>query len=291
MRFVEDFLKPFVLLALAAAICVLAATGKITLYVHPHNVVYLLAGAMTLLFIGAFQLLAAIEKRQEEADEDAYSLPAVARVPEAEAEHRTCSCHEHHHQHEHEHEHHHEHNHEHHPSPFAACAPFLFVLAMIVFLPTQGLEARPETTRSAENYLTRDVQEEPSSLELLASNDANVLEIKDEEFATLIGAILRNPEAYQGSKLRLKGFASISKHDAPGTVSIARYLIQCCAADALLFTMTCTKDAEFSAPEMGAWYELEGTVELFEKDGKSRPILKVTKATLIPQPDQPYIFP
>ncbi|ADK28120.1 TIGR03943 family putative permease subunit [Corynebacterium pseudotuberculosis] len=80
------------------------------------------------------------------------------------------------------------------------------------------------------------------------------------------------------------GFASRS---IDGTWRLSRYKIFCCAADAMAYTASLAGATELVEDE---WYEI--TAEVIappEGFNPQFPVLKVDRATQIPQPEQPYL--
>lgn len=115
-------------------------------------------------------------------------------------------------------------------------------------------------------------------------------------------ALLGAPEQLLHHRIRVIGFA-VANGDAPegGTAGdrganggwmLARYRIICCAADAVPFLIEL--EGEPSSVTADQWYALEGEVVRVggAQDGPgadSRPLLRITRATPIDAPEEPYL--
>ncbi len=110
----------------------------------------------------------------------------------------------------------------------------------------------------------------------------------DTESRTLgdwVRAFSVNPEPtkYDGQAAKIVGFYYVNDQSQP---MIARYALNCCAADARIIGIRLAQDLEL-APN--TWFEVSGTMKAAELNGERFVQLDVVETELIPTPDNPYV--
>jgi len=113
------------------------------------------------------------------------------------------------------------------------------------------------------------------------------------ELSLTILQLLRTPEKHVETTLKLLGLIhrdpGLQKHFGPGrTAALYRFVLTCCAADALPVTVALEGDIPDLAPDQ--WVEAEGTFILVPSDKGSVPVLKVDKITPVASPADPFLY-
>lgn len=105
--------------------------------------------------------------------------------------------------------------------------------------------------------------------------------------------LLRAPEKRAGSLVRLLGLlhrdARLESHFGPGRdVALYRFVIACCAADALPVTVALEGDI----PELDAeqWVEVEGRFDLTQHGNSTVPLIRVLRVIPVDPPAVPFLF-
>lgn len=105
--------------------------------------------------------------------------------------------------------------------------------------------------------------------------------------------LLRAPEKRTGSVVRLLGLlhrdARLESHFGPGRdVALYRFVIACCAADALPVTVA----LEGEIPELDAeqWVEIEGRFDLTPHGNSTVPLIRVLRVFPVDPPAVPFLF-
>lgn len=105
--------------------------------------------------------------------------------------------------------------------------------------------------------------------------------------------LLRAPERHVETTVKLLGLvyrdAELEKHFGPGRkTALYRFVLACCAADALPVTVGLEGDIPDFAPDQ--WVEAEGVFSLVPIDKGSVPVLKLVKITPVDSPADPFLY-
>lgn len=106
--------------------------------------------------------------------------------------------------------------------------------------------------------------------------------------------LLRSPGEYAGKEVTLLGLLyrnpDLERYFGAGrTVALYRFLITCCAADAMPLTVALDmKETPDLPPEQ--WVRVEGTFELLPHEDKTVPLIRVTRMTNVAPPASPYLY-
>lgn len=240
---------------LAVVTLVLAATGRLGLYLNPDSTWFAVLMAIVVLIGTAL----------------VFALPLGAEDD---------------HGHEHGHDHGHEHGHEgdaagHRRRPIAALATAIGgVVASVIVI---AVLVTPPASLSAELAMSRDIDAPP----LFAGADAVALATTGDtaefgvgEWATVF-ATATNPDAYDGDPVTLTGFVT------PGAngFDLTRLVITHCVIDAQ--TASIPVAAVERAPDTGQWVTITGTVRA-SADGTLA--IVADSVELIDEPGDPYEY-
>lgn len=165
--------------------------------------------------------------------------------------------------------------------------PFILTLLIAFLLPNADLNANMVNNRGLNSNLTNKSSSEDYRNEL---QQATFVKITDSNFLGVLRELTYHPEENVGKSIELKGFAYKGTDELSGTTSLVRYVVGCCAADAYPYGII----YETSQPDAlteGAWYEVQGTLNVRQVNGKNVPVINVTWVAAIDRPACPYIFP
>lgn len=137
-----------------------------------------------------------------------------------------------------------------------------------------------------------DVVSERAISEAFANAGQEMSLSSDEPFTAL--DLLRSPGQYAGKEVALLGLLyrnpDLELYFGTGrTVALYRFLITCCAADAM--PLTVALDME-NVPDLPPeqWVRVEGIFELLPHEDKTVPLIRVTRMTNVEPPASPYLY-
>jgi uncharacterized repeat protein (TIGR03943 family) len=128
----------------------------------------------------------------------------------------------------------------------------------------------------------------PAFMERFAGGGPAIVE-GDNPLVTLLD-ILQNFKAYEGRKITTHGMVYRDETVPPGHSLVFRFLIVCCAADALPAGALVTHE-EVDTFEQDAWVSVEGVVGLKTVGDLTFPLIRADRITRIDPPKDPYLFP
>jgi uncharacterized repeat protein (TIGR03943 family) len=105
--------------------------------------------------------------------------------------------------------------------------------------------------------------------------------------------LLRNPQAHSGRTVRLLGLvhrdAALARHFGPGReVALYRFVVACCAADALPVTVALEGEIPPLAPDQ--WVEAEGVFELLALGNGTVPLVRASHVVPVDPPADPFLY-
>lgn len=165
--------------------------------------------------------------------------------------------------------------------------PFILTLLVAFLLPNADLNANMVNNRGLNSNLTNKSSSEEYRNEL---QQATFVKITDSNFLGVLRELTYHPEENSGKSIELKGFAYKSNDELPGSTSLVRYVVGCCAADAYPYGIIC-ETADPAILTEGAWYEVQGTLQTRQVNGRNIPVIHITWVAAIDRPACPYIFP
>jgi putative membrane protein len=105
-------------------------------------------------------------------------------------------------------------------------------------------------------------------------------------------ATVENIDPYMGEEASVIGFVSFDERLPQGQFFVSRIVLSCCAADGYAFSMIVdSPDAVSLQPD--TWVRVMGPVGkgYFADDPQAVPLIRAKLVEIVPQPDDPYLFP
>ena len=182
-----------------------------------------------------------------------------------------------------EHKHHH-----HHHGHFSWGGLFLVLFTII-----SGLMA-PQKPLGSDALRHRVVSAKEIGTVVIASDNQRVL-LTPVHKRTLLDWVLlsssaEGPEVVVGEQATVSGFVFHEKDAANDRFLLSRFVITCCAADAVPIGLQVYWPSSDTLVE-DQWVEVSGHFELKTHKGQQTPVLIADIVTLQEVPDQPYLYP
>jgi uncharacterized repeat protein (TIGR03943 family) len=129
---------------------------------------------------------------------------------------------------------------------------------------------------------------EPRYMERLAKSSPETNETENPRITLL--EILQNFKAYEGRRIITEGMVHRDEVVPPGHFLVFRFLIVCCAADALP-AGALVSHQEVDSFEQDSWVRVEGVLGLEKVGDLVFPLIRADRITRIDPPKDPYLFP
>ncbi|PZD70417.1 hypothetical protein C1752_12970 [Acaryochloris thomasi RCC1774] len=98
------------------------------------------------------------------------------------------------------------------------------------------------------------------------------------------------PDAYQGQKVNVEGFV-VYPDNLPDTyLTLARFAITCCAADAYPIGLPVKLKADRKAYPIDQWFAVKGQMQTETLDSKRQLVIVADSLKPIPEPRNPYSY-
>jgi uncharacterized repeat protein (TIGR03943 family) len=97
-------------------------------------------------------------------------------------------------------------------------------------------------------------------------------------------------EELNGQPVDLVGFAFHDSERPFGGFVTARYVITCCTADGAGTGLPVVWEGGAAIPP-DTWVQIRGTLRTTEINGRPEPAIVATSVEVVPQPDNPYLYP
>jgi uncharacterized repeat protein (TIGR03943 family) len=98
------------------------------------------------------------------------------------------------------------------------------------------------------------------------------------------------PDAYTGQKAKIEGFVIHVKDHPAQNLTLSRFVITCCAADAYPIGIPVKLKDDRSAYKPDQWFRVEGKMITETLGGRRQLVLAADKLTEIPKPAVPYEY-
>lgn len=157
---------------------------------------------------------------------------------------------------------------------------------LVVLLPLIYVMAAQEETLGSHALKNR--LSGPANMERFAVGGPAIVE-GDNPLVTLLD-ILQNFKAYEGRKITTLGMVYRDETIPSGHILVFRFLIVCCAADALPAGALVSHE-EVDSFEQDTWVSVEGILGLKEVGDFTFPLIRADRITRIDPPKDPYLFP
>ncbi|SEP10263.1 TIGR03943 family putative permease subunit [Propionispora vibrioides] len=170
--------------------------------------------------------------------------------------------------------------------------PFCIILLLAVLLPDQMLNASLVASKglnSQTTVLATAVASQPRPLKE-ALQQAETIVVDSNNYTEVMSEINDFPQDYIGKKLTMTGFVFRSPGLGDRQLSLVRYVMVCCAADALPYGVMCeTADAK-KYPD-GTWLSGTGVIAMGRYKDQDTPVIQLTSVEKVAAPEKPYVFP
>jgi len=99
-------------------------------------------------------------------------------------------------------------------------------------------------------------------------------------------------DPFMGQQASVVGFVYFDEHLPEGQFFVSRITVSCCAADGFAVVML-VDWPNATTLDQDAWVRVSGPVDktYFNKQPEAIPFIRAETVEIVPQPDQPYLFP
>jgi uncharacterized repeat protein (TIGR03943 family) len=182
-----------------------------------------------------------------------------------------------------EYEHHHDHDHDH--APAAANLWIMLIPLLIgVLIPAKPLDS---SAVSAKGITT-------SSALVSSQSSAQLFETESEQRNVLdwvkIFYFEKDLNPFIGQQASVVGFVYRDESLPKGQFIVSRFILSCCAADGYAVGMI-VDSPEANSLEPDTWVKVSGPVDVVSFQGNPSPLIHAETIEVVPQPDQPYLYP
>jgi uncharacterized repeat protein (TIGR03943 family) len=179
----------------------------------------------------------------------------------------------------------HDHGHDH------AAAPVNLLIMLIPLLVGILIPARPlgSATVSTKGLTTSSpiISSQPVDSQLVALPENRTVV----DWVTIFYSE-ENVDPYLGEQASVVGFVYFDDRLPNGRFLVSRIILSCCAADGYAVGMI-VDWPQAASLEQDAWVRVTGSVEkgYFADDPQALPLIRAEMVEIVPQPEQPYLFP
>ena len=185
---------------------------------------------------------------------------------------------EHHHR-----EHHHDQDHDHAPSSTNLWI-MLIPLLIGVLIPAKPLDSSAVSAKGITTSSALVSSQSSSRLFETESEQRNVLDwVKIFYFEKDL-----NP--FIGQQASVVGFVYREESLPQGQFLVSRFILSCCAADGYAVGMI-VDSPKADSFEKDTWIKVSGPVDVVSFDGNPSPLIHAEAIEVVPQPEQPYLYP
>ncbi|MBU2700318.1 putative membrane protein [Sporomusaceae bacterium BoRhaA] len=169
---------------------------------------------------------------------------------------------------------------------------FVATLFFAMVFPNSTLDAtqvsnRGLNTRITPNTATIENLPRPLAEELKTPKGIVVTDLK---YTEIMSELNQFPDDYIGKEVNMTGFVFRSPGQSSNQISLVRYVITCCTADALPYGILCETASAKQYPD-GTWLEIQGVVQKGKYDNEPVGMIKLSSIKKITEPMHPYVFP
>ncbi len=98
------------------------------------------------------------------------------------------------------------------------------------------------------------------------------------------------PDAYQGQKVSVDGFVVYPENLPDSYLTLARFAITCCAADAYPVGLPVKLSESRKTYPIDQWFAVTGKMQTETLDGKRQLVIVADSLKPIPEPKNPYSY-
>jgi uncharacterized repeat protein (TIGR03943 family) len=177
----------------------------------------------------------------------------------------------------------HDHDHDHMPAPFNLWI-MLIPLLIGVLIPARPLDS---SAVSAKGITT-------SSALISSQSSSRVFETESEQRTVLdwvkIFYFEKDLSPFIGQPAGVVGFVYREDSLPDGQFLVSRFIISCCAADGYAVGMI-VDSPQAASFEQDTWVKVTGPVDVTTYNGNPSPLIHAEAIEVVPQPEQPYLYP
>ena len=178
---------------------------------------------------------------------------------------------------------HKQHDHDHMPAPFNLWI-MLIPLLIGVLIPARPLDS---SAVSAKGITT-------SSALISSQSSSRVFETESEQRNVLdwvkIFYFEKDLSPFIGQPAGVVGFVYREDSLPDGQFLVSRFIISCCAADGYAVGMI-VDSPQAASFEQDTWVKVTGPVDVTTYNGNPSPLIHAEAIEVVPQPEQPYLYP
>jgi uncharacterized repeat protein (TIGR03943 family) len=178
-----------------------------------------------------------------------------------------------------------EHDHDHDHAPAAINLWIMLVPLLIgILIPAKPLDSNAVAAKG----LTT------SSALISSDSTSRMLETESEQRNILDWVKLfyfeEDLNPFIGQKASVVGFVYPDASLPDGQFFVSRFILSCCAADGYAVGMI-VESPDGNALEADTWVKVSGSVDVVSYNGRPSPLIRAEAIEVVPQPDQPYLYP
>lgn len=166
----------------------------------------------------------------------------------------------------------------------------IIIFPIIALLIVPNIETRNEINSNEKfSSVINNYEINSSNKEEFDSQDNNIINVKDEDFAKWYVEIHENKDKYDGTKIEMKG--QVLKKDGlkENEFIPARKVMVCCAADAEVYGFIC-RSSETHKLKENEWVKVIGQIKYEEYENEIVPIIYVEKMEKSQPAKMEYIY-
>lgn len=169
---------------------------------------------------------------------------------------------------------------------------FVATLFFAMVFPNTTLDATQVANRGLNTRITPDTATIASLPRPLAEKLklTKEIEVTDLDYTEVMSELNQFPDDYIGKEVSMTGFVFRSPEQTSNQISLVRYVITCCTADALPYGILCEAKSPENYPA-GTWLEITGVVQKGKYDDEPVGMVKLSSIKKIAEPKHPYVFP
>jgi len=153
------------------------------------------------------------------------------------------------------------------------------------FVPAKSLGADAINTKGIQTEAKFEAVQPESMLQINSSpTDRSIL-----DWIRLIGN-KADPSDYIGLPAEVVGFVYHDPRLLDDQFLVTRFTVSCCVADAVAIGLIVEWPDSIQLAD-DTWVRVEGKMDVGSLDGVSIPLIHADQVTIVPQPEQPYLFP
>jgi len=169
--------------------------------------------------------------------------------------------------------------------------PFIIVLVLALLIPENTLNANFVANKEMNSQIPKAAPTKKAAPRPLAAEfgQTQLITITENNFIEGIRELTLYPQDYQGKEISITGFVYKGRVTGNNEFSLVRYIIVCCASDAMPYGLLCeTDEADRYSEE--TWLSVRGVIKVGQYNNKDSLIVKISSIKQIEKPSKPYVY-